>query len=41
MVFNFLSDCGVIEDLICGLVDVIINVPIRYNKLISYAQCNG
>ena len=30
MVFNFLSDCGVIEDLICGLVDVIINVPIRY-----------
>ena len=30
MIFNFVSDCGVIEDLICGLVDVIINVPIRY-----------
>lgn len=26
-------DCGIIEDLICGLVDVIVNVPVRYHKI--------
>ena len=26
-------DCGIIEDLICGLIDVIVNVPVRYHKI--------
>ena len=40
----FLADCGIIEDLICGLVDVIINVPVRYSLIIylKYANtCNS
>lgn len=26
-------DSGIIEDLICGLIDVIVNVPVRYHKI--------
>lgn len=31
MFFFIISpDCGIIEDLICGLIDVLVNVPVRY-----------